>query len=377
MKDPIRFVDLQAQYEELKAQLDAAVLNVLASGMYAPGEQVRLLEEEIAASCGVKHGVACNSGTDALKIALQAMGIGPGDEVITTPFTFVATVEAIVQNGARPVFVDIDPRTFNMDPSLIEAAITEHTKAILPIHLFGQIAAMEPILEIAKAHNLMVLEDAAQAIGSTRNGKACGTWGDAATLSFFPTKNLGAAGDAGMILTNSDEIAERSRSLRVHGMAKQPYFYEDIGHTSRMDEIQGAILRVKYQALSAWNNARNANAQVYDEAFRDSEIVCPYVEPETTYHTYHQYTIRYERRDALMEYLKQHGVPSAVYYPVPLHVQPPYQFLGYKEGDFPETERACREVLSLPIQAHLTTEQVEYCADVALHFVRDRSVAER
>ncbi|RMG21989.1 MAG: DegT/DnrJ/EryC1/StrS family aminotransferase [Armatimonadetes bacterium] len=377
MKDPIRFVDLQAQYEELKAQLDAAVLNVLASGMYAPGEQVRLLEEEIAASCGVKYGVACNSGTDALKIALQAMGIGPGDEVITTPFTFVATVEAIVQNGARPVFVDIDPRTFNMDPSLIEAAITEHTKAILPIHLFGQIAAMESILEIAKAHNLMVLEDAAQAIGSTRNGKACGTWGDAATLSFFPTKNLGAAGDAGMILTNSDEIAERSRSLRVHGMAKQPYYYEDIGHTSRMDEIQGAILRVKYQALSAWNNARNANAQVYDEAFRDSEIVCPYVEPETTYHTYHQYTIRYERRDALMEYLKQHGVPSAVYYPVPLHVQPPYQFLGYKEGDFPETERACREVLSLPIQAHLTTEQVEYCADVALHFVRDRSVAGR
>lgn len=377
MNQPIRFVDLQAQYEELKEQLDAAVLSVLSSGMYAPSEQVRLLEQEVAASCGVKHGIACNSGTDALKIALQAMGIGPGDEVITTPFTFVATVEAIVQNGARPVFVDIEPRTFNMEPSLLEAALSERTKAILPIHLFGQIAEMEPIMEVARSRNLLVLEDAAQAIGSARNVKACGSWGHAAALSFFPTKNLGAAGDAGMILTNDDALAERCRSLRVHGMAKQQYYYEDIGHTSRMDEIQAAILRVKLQALGAWNNTRNAHAAIYNRAFDGSEIVTPYVLPETTYHSYHQYTIRYERRDALMEYLKQHGVPSAVYYPVPLHLQPPYQFLGYKEGDFPETERACREVLSLPIQAHLTTEQVEFCADVALHFARDRSAAGR
>lgn len=377
MNQPIRFVDLRAQYEELKEQLDAAVLSVLSSGMYAPSEQVRLLEQEVAAWCDVAHGIACNSGTDALRIALQAMGVGPGDEVITTPFTFVATVEAIVQNGATPVFVDIEPRTFNMNPRLIEAALTERTKAILPIHLFGQIAEMEPIMEIARSRDLLVLEDAAQAIGSARNGKACGSWGDAAALSFFPTKNLGAAGDAGMILTNDDEIAERCRSLRVHGMAQKPYYYDDIGYTSRMDEIQGAILRVKLQALSAWNNTRNAHAAVYDRAFQGSDIVTPHVLPETTYHSYHQYTVRHERRDALMEYLKQHGVPSAVYYPVPLHVQPPYQFLGYKEGDFPETERACREVLSLPIQAHLTTEQVEYCADVALHFVRDRSAAGR
>ncbi|MEW5884559.1 MAG: DegT/DnrJ/EryC1/StrS family aminotransferase [Armatimonadota bacterium] len=377
MNQPIRFVDLQAQYEELREQLEAAVLTVLSSGMYAPSEQVRLLEQEVAAWCGVAHGIACNSGTDALKIALQAMGVDPGDEVITTPFTFVATVEAIVQNGAKPVFVDIEPRTFNMDPRLLEAALTERTKAILPIHLFGQIAEMEPIMEVARSRNLLVLEDAAQAIGSARNGKACGSWGHAAALSFFPTKNLGAAGDAGMILTNDDQIADRCRSLRVHGMAKQPYYYEDIGHTSRMDEIQGAILRVKLQALSSWNNTRNAHAAIYDRAFEGSEVLKPHVLPETTYHSYHQYTIRYERRDALMEYLKQHGVPSAVYYPVPLHIQPPYQFLGYKEGDFPETEQACREVLSLPIQAHLTTEQVEFCADVALHFVRDRSAAGR
>ncbi|MER3413960.1 MAG: transcriptional regulator [Armatimonadota bacterium] len=377
MNQPIRFVDLQAQYEELKEQLDAAVLSVLSSGMYAPSEQVRLLEQEVAAWCGVAYGIACNSGTDALKIALQAMGVGPGDEVITTPFSFVATVEAIVLNGAKPIFVDIEPRTFNMDPEHLQAALSERTKAILPIHLFGQIAEMERILEVAQSRNLLVLEDAAQAIGSARNDRACGSWGHAAALSFFPTKNLGAAGDAGMVLTNDAGLADRCRSLRVHGMAKEPYYYEDIGHTSRMDEIQGAILRVKLQALSAWNNTRNAHAAIYDEAFEGSEIVKPYVLPETTYHSYHQYTIRYERRDALMQYLKQHGVPSTVYYPVPLHLQPPYQFLGYKEGDFPETERACREVLSLPIQAHLTTDQVEFCADVALHFVRDRSKAGR
>ena len=371
----VPLVDLKAQYAELKAEMDSAVLDVLSSGMYAPGANVKELEEEIRDFCSVKHAVACNSGTDALKIGLQAMGIGDGHEVITTPFTFVATVETILQNGGRPVLVDIDPRTFNIDVSKIEKAITERTKAIVPIHLFGQIAEMERIQEICRPRGIEILEDAAQAIGSTRNGKSCGHWGRAAALSFFPTKNLGAAGDAGMILTNDDEVAERSRSLRVHGMAKQQYLYEDIGHTSRLDEIQGAVLRVKLRKLAEWNERRRQNAKIYDEILAESDIAIPYVAPETTYHPYHQYTVRHPDRDALMAFLKERGVGSAIYYPVPLHVQPVYAFLGYREGDFPETERACKEVLSLPIQAHLSREQLEYAADTVRSFSKQTARA--
>lgn len=364
----VPLVDLVSQYQELKEDLDAAVLGVISSGRYTPANEVQSLEQEIAAACSVEYGIACNSGTDALKIGLQAMGIGPGDEVITTPFTFVATIEAIIQNGAKPVFVDIDPQSFNMNPYLLEGAVTEKTKAIVPIHLYGQIAEMEKIMATAKARNLMVLEDAAQAIGSTRNGRCAGSWGDAATLSFFPTKNLGAAGDAGMVITNSKEIAENCMSLRVHGMAKTPYYYEDIGHTSRMDEMQGAILRVKLRRLRAWNDIRRQHAAIYDAILDDSDAQKPYVDAETSYHPYHQYTIRHPRRDDLMAHLKDKGVGCAIYYPVPLHVQPPYAFLGYKEGDFVETEKACKEVLSLPIQAHLTAEQVEYAAKCVAEF---------
>ncbi len=371
MKVPL--VDLRAQYQELKDELDTAVLEVLSSGMYAPSENVRLLEEEIAASCGVKHGVAMNSGTDAIKIGLQAMGIGPGDEVITTPFTFVATIEAIIQNGAKPVFVDIEPRTFNLDVAKLESAISSKTAAIIPIHLFGQIAEMEPIQEICSSRGIKILEDAAQAIGSTRNDKFCGAWSACAALSFFPTKNLGAAGDGGMLLCNDDAVAASARSLRVHGMAKQQYMYEDIGHTSRLDEIQAAILRVKFRKLYAWNERRREHAGTYDREFAGSDVQTPHVLPETTYHTYHQYTIRHADRDRLMEYLKQHGVSSAIYYPVPLHLQPAYGFLGYKQGDFRESERAAAEVLSLPIQAHLSSEQIEYAADVVKHFVAEKA----
>lgn len=366
MKVPL--VDLKSQYEELKEDLDAVVLSVLSSGHYASGENVRLLEEEIAASCNCRYGIACNSGTDALKIALQAMGIREGDEVITTPFTFVATIEAIIQNGGKPVFVDISPDSYNIDVSQVERAISPRTKAILPIHLFGQIADMESIMEIAESKNLLVLEDAAQSIGSTRNGKPNGSWGIAAALSFFPTKNLGAAGDAGMILTNDQDIAERSRNLRIHGMAKQQYLYDDIGHTSRMDEIQAAVLRVKFTKLAQWNEARNIHARIYDRALADTDITPPSVVNGTTYHTYHQYTVRCSRRDEFKAYLGEHGVASAIYYPVPLHLQPAYAYLGYHENDFPVAERACQEVLSLPVQPHLTTEQVEYAADVARHF---------
>lgn len=363
----VPLVDLKAQYRELSAELDAAVLEVISSGMYTPAAQVKAFEEEIAALCGVSHGVACNSGTDALKIGLQAMDLGDGQEVVTTPFTFVATIEAILQNGAKPVLVDIEPRTFNMDVGRLEQAITQNTTAVIPIHLFGQIAEMERVMEICGTE-IQVLEDAAQAIGSTRNGRPAGSWGAAAALSFFPTKNLGAAGDAGMIVTNDDEIAYRCRSLRVHGMAKQPYIYEDIGHTSRMDEVQGAILRKKLGKLQEWNERRVANARIYDEVLAGGGIQTPFILPQTTFHPYHQYTIRHPRRDSLMAHLKEKGVGSAIYYPVPLHTQPVYSFLGYKEGDFPETEKACREVLSLPIHAHLSEDQVRFAAECVRDF---------
>lgn len=364
----VPLVDLVSQYQELREELDAAVLGVLASGMYTPSNEVKSLEHEIAMLCRTEYAVACNSGTDALKIGLQAMGIREGDEVITTPFTFVATIEAIIQNGGKPVFVDIDPQSFNMDPRLLAAAISARTKAIIPIHLFGQIAEMEKIMSIANPTGIQVLEDAAQAVGSTRNGECSGKWGIAATLSFFPTKNLGAAGDAGMVITNDNVIAEKCMSLRVHGMAKTPYLYEDIGHTSRLDEIQGAILRVKLRKLREWNERRRTFAAIYDAILEDSDAQKPYVDAQTTYHPYHQYTIRHAKRDDLMEHLKSKGVGCAIYYPVPLHVQPPYAYLGYKQGDFPETEKACKEVLSLPIQAHLNSDQVEYAAKCVADF---------
>jgi len=368
----VSFADLAAQYEELKEEIDSAVIAVLRSGKYTTGEQVTLLEQEIAASCGMKYGVAVNSGTDALKIALQALRIGEGDEVITTPFSFGATVEAILQNGAIPVFVDIEPKTFNIDAGRLESAITKKTRAILPVHLFGQIAEMEKILEISKNRGIRIVEDAAQAIGSMRNGLPIGSWGDAAALSFYPTKNLGAAGDGGMILTNDEEVARRARALRVHGMYKQ-YSYEEVGHTSRLDEIQAAILRVKFKKLGQWNEARRQHANIYDRFFVGTDITPPYVLPETTYHNYHQYTVRSQRRDALMTYLTEHGVRSAIYYPSPLHIQKAYEHLGYKEGDFPEAEKACKEVLSLPIHPHLSREQVEYAADVVCHFVASKA----
>jgi dTDP-4-amino-4,6-dideoxygalactose transaminase len=364
----VPLVDLKAQYAELKAELDAVTLEVISSGMYAPSKHVAALEQEIAASFNVKHGIACNSGTDAIKIGLQAMNVGPGNEVITTPFTFVATVETIIQNGAKPVFVDIEPNTFNIDVSQLEAKITSKTKAILPIHLFGQIADMESITAIASKRGIAIFEDAAQAIGSTRNGKSAGAWGIGAALSFFPTKNLGAAGDAGMILSNDDSYSDRCRSLRVHGMGRQQYMYDEIGHTSRMDEIQGAVLRVKFTKLNEWNERRRKHAAIYDKVLAGCDVVLPSVCPETTYHPYHQYTIRTSRRDDLMSHLKEKGVGSAIYYPLPLHTQPPYLYLGHRDGDFPETERACREVLSLPVQPHLSEEQVTFAAECVRDF---------
>lgn len=355
----VPFLDLRSQHLETSDLVEPAIREIFASGVFVLGEHNRELEREIAALHAVSHAIAVNSGTDALRIAMQAAGIGPGDEVITVAFTFVSSVETIVQLGATPVFVDIDPATFNLDPALLEAAITERTKAILPIHLFGQLADMETITAIARRHGLLVVEDAAQAIAASRHGKFPGQFGIAAALSFYVTKNLGAPGDGGMILTNFDAIAERARSLRVHGMSRERYYYEDIGYASRLSEIGAAVLRSKLTRLADWNERRRAIAQRYSEGLRDLPVALP-TTLEGNVHIWHQFTIRTPRRDALRSHLAQAGIDSMVYYPVPLHFHEPYRRFGGGEGSLPETERAAREVLSLPIHPSLTDEQIDH-----------------
>lgn len=363
----VSFIDIQAQYRELAPALDATVHEVLSTGAYVLGKHNQALESEIAAAHGVKHAIAVNSGTDALRISLEAAGIGPGHEVLTTAFTFVASIEAILQAGATPVFVDIEPATFNLDPRALAAALTPRTKAILPIHLYGQLADVDPIDEFACANGLTVIEDAAQAIGSHHDGKYAGKFGVAAALSFYVTKNLGAAGDGGMILTDFDDVNERCRSLRVHGMGRERYYYDAVGYTSRLDEIQAAILRVKLTRLNAWNARRAEIAAIYDRELADAGVATPVVLSGNN-HTYHQYTIRSPRRDALQTFLKSREVDSMIYYPVPLHFHTPYQHLGASSGDLPETERAALEVLSLPVHPHMTDEQALFVAQQIREF---------
>lgn len=352
----VPFYDIKAQYDELSQPLDAVVHEVISSGNYVMGGHIRQLEEELAALHRVKHGIALNSGTDALRILLDAAGVGPGDEVVTTAFTFVATVETILQTGATPVFVDVDPDTFDLDPRLLEAAITARTKAIMPIHLFGQMAPMEEIKATADAHGIAIIEDAAQALGCERHGKPAGHFGCGAGLSFYVTKNLGAAGDAGMIITDDDEIAQTSRSLRMHGMAKERYYYEHVGYTSRMDEVQAAILRVKLTRLSAWNMRRSEIASEYLDAFHGLDFKSP-VTRDGNNNTWHQFSLITPNRDAMRDHLKELGIDSMIYYPVPLHFHKPY--LKYAKP-LPVTERIAREILNLPIHPHLTPEAVQH-----------------
>lgn len=370
----VPLVDLVSQHREIQERMDAALLDVAASGKYILGPNCTAFEEEMARAHGVKHAIGVASGTDALKIALEAMGVGAGDEVITTPFTFVATAEVVMQLGARVVFVDIDPGTFNMDATQVEAKISGRTKAIVPIHLFGQLAEMEPIVDIARRHQVGIVEDAAQAVRTSRNGKFPGQFGDAATLSFFPTKNLGALGDGGMILTNDDALREASVSLRMHGMAAQSYMYTHVGYASRLDEIQAAALRVKNEFLTEWNHRRQRNAALYCDVLRDTDASLPSTLPGNE-HTYHQFTIRHPRRDDLRAWLREREVDSAIYYPLCLHEQSAYLPLGYHSGDFPVAEQAAREVVSLPIQAHLTEDQVRFAADSVVEFCRQPVVA--
>ncbi len=343
----IQLVDLAPQWRELRAEIMAAVERVLDSGQYILGEQVSSLEREVASLCGVAHGIGVANGTDALTLTLHAFGIGPGDEVITAPFTFFATAEAIMQTGATPVFADVDPRTYTLDPLEVERQITPRTKAIVPVHLFGQMADMLSLRAIADKYGLILVEDACQAIGAMRDGGGVGVRGDAAAFSFFPTKNLGTYGDGGMVVLHDGRTAGLIRRLRVHG-SERKYMHERLGWNSRLDELHAAILRVKLTRLAAWTDERRALAARYDESLANLPLVTPYV-PKNSRHVYHLYTIVTERRDELQKWLLSQGIGCGVYYPVPLHLQRALASLGYQSGSFPTAERLSEQSLSLPL----------------------------
>jgi dTDP-4-amino-4,6-dideoxygalactose transaminase len=361
---------LRAQYAGIAEEIRAAIEEVLESQHFVLGPQGAALEQELARLCGARFGVGVASGTDALILALHACGVGPGDEVLVPAFTYVATADSAGLLGAKPVFVDILSGAFNIDPAQIEARITPRTKAIVPVHLFGQPAEMDPIVAIARRRGLRVIEDNAQAIGAAYQGRPTGSMGDAACLSFYPTKNLGGYGDGGMIVTNSEEMAARLRSLRLHGTRKHKYLSEEQGWNSRLDELQAAVLRVKLRHLEGWTAARQARAARYSALLSGVQSVAV---PETApgrEHVFHQYTIRVPKRDHVQRVLAERGIGTAVYYPVPLHLQPMYASLGYARGAFPAAERAAEEVLSLPLYPELTSEQVERVARAVIEAVR-------
>lgn len=363
---------LTRQNAELREPLLHALGKVVGEGGFILGENVQSLEAETAAYCGAKYAVGVASGSDALYLALLACGVGPGDEVITTPFTFFATAGAVARAGATPVFVDIDPATWNIDPAAIEAKITARTRAVIPVHLYGCPADMDLILALAAKHGLRVIEDAAQALGAAYKGKKIGALGAAGCFSFFPTKNLGAFGDGGMVVTNDPEIAARVRLLRVHG-AKPKYHHHVLGVNSRLDELQAAVLRVKLPHLDGWNERRREIAARYGHLLQPvadavgDDLRLP-TAPAYAYHVYHQYTLQTPRRDELRAFLQAHGVGTAVYYPLPLHLQPVFAPLGYREGDLPAAEAAAREVLSLPMFPELTDAEVQYVAATVTEF---------
>lgn len=356
----IPLLDLKAQYVNIKDEIIRAISDVCDNQAFALGPAVAEFEEKVAAYCNSKYAIGVSSGTDALLVSLMALDIKPGDEVITTPFTFFATAGSIVRLGAKPVFVDVDRESYNIDPSAIEQKITDKTRAIIPVHLFGQVAQMKAINEIAKRHNLAVIEDAAQAIGATQNGIKAGNFGDCGCFSFYPTKNLGGFGDGGLVTTNREDIAQKIKALRDHGQNPR-YFYKIIGGNFRLDGIQGAVLNIKLRYLDGWNEKRKQNAALYDSLLGDSPVQTPKISADNV-SIYHQYTITSPERDKLQQFLAENNIGSAIFYPKPLHLQDCFSDLGYKPGDLPIAEQLCKEVLSLPIYSELTTDQIEYVA---------------
>jgi len=371
----IPLVDLKAQYNPIKEEIGDAIQRVIEKGQFILGPEVKVLEEEIASYLGVEYAIGVASGTDALHLALVACGVKPGDEVITTPFTFIATTEVITNCGAIPVFVDIEPETYNINPGKIESKISPKTRAVIPVHLYGQPANMSPVLELAGKHNLRVIEDCAQALGAEYKGKKVGSMGDAACLSFFPSKVLGAYGDGGMVVTNNPGIAEKVKMLRNHG-CKEKYYHLIPGFNSRLDELQAAILRVKLRYLDKWNELRRQKASIYSRLLAEvEEIELPYIAPYS-YHIFNYYTIRLRNprgdRDKLRQYLNSQGIATAIYYPISLHLQEVYKSLGGNPGDFSESERAQEEVLTLPMYPELNEEQIGLIAKTIQSFFQSQ-----
>lgn len=367
----IPLLDLKAQWAEIREEVVPAVLAVLDSQQFILGPEVEALEQEVANYLGARSAIAVASGTDALLLALRALEVGPGDEVITTAYSFFSTASTSALLGARPVFVDIDPATFDLDPDRIEKRITERTRAIIPVHLFGQPANMDPILELARIYRLPVIEDAAQAIGARYRGKAAGTLGDAGCLSFYPSKNLGGMGDAGMILTNREEVAKAVRELRVHGASRE-YHHRRVGYNSRLDALQAAALRVKLKHLDRWTAARRRHAEQYDRFFAGSPVRAP-AKAEGCEHVYNNYVIRVRRRDELLARLREQGIGAAVYYPVPLHRLECFAPLVPEGLSLPEAERASRETIAIPVYPELSEEDVSRVASIILDFCRRSS----
>jgi dTDP-4-amino-4,6-dideoxygalactose transaminase len=363
----VPLLDLKAQYATIRDEVLAAISEVLESQRCIGGPKVAELEQKIAALSDCKFAVGVSSGTDAILNSLMSLDIGTGDEVITTPFTFFATVGCTARVGAQPVFVDIDPRTYNINPDLVEQAVTKKTRAIMPIHLFGQMADMDPIMEIAKKYNLAVIEDAAQSITSTYKGRKAGSIGTVGCFSFFPSKNLGAAGDGGMVVTNDEQLYNRLKIMRNHG-ANPKYYHKFVGGNFRLDPIQAAVLLVKLSYLNDWSEARRRNATYYDQKFAGTNVEIPYINSDCV-SIYNQYVIRVPKRDHLVAYLKEKCIGCEIYYPHPMHLQECFKQLGYKQGDFPETEKAAKEVLAIPIYPELTDQMKNYVAETILSFI--------
>lgn len=363
----VPLLDLRAQYATIKDEVLAAVSEVLDSQRCIGGPKVEELEKQIAAVSDCKYGVGVSSGTDAILNVLMSLEIGPGDEVITTPFTFFATVGCIARVGARPVFVDIDPQTYNIDPALIEAAVTDKTKAIMPVHLFGQMADMDPIMEVARKHDLAVIEDAAQSITSTYKGRKAGSVGAAGCFSFFPSKNLGGIGDGGMVVTNDEALYKRLVLMRNHG-SQPKYYHKYVGGNFRLDPIQAAALLVKLPHLDEWSQGRRDNAAYYNEKFAGTVVRTPYISPDCET-IYNQYCIRVPRRDEVVAHLHALHIGCEIYYPVPAHLQECFAYLGYRRGDFPESEKAAGEIMALPVYPELTDEMQDAVAEQILTFL--------